>query len=781
MIKNITLIVALFFVTHLFADNRELQNQYVGYKVCTSCHEDEVKQWQTSHHYKAMQYANETNVSGDFNQSIFENYGLMTTFYEKRSDKGTQFWVKTDGPDGKLQDYPIKYTFGVYPLQQYLIEFPGGRLQALDIAWDARDKEQGGQRWFHLHPKEKIASDDILHWTGPNMNWNYMCAYCHSTNLNKNYQSETDSYETTYSEINVSCEACHGPASKHLDWADKQKEASQKDDGQKSDNKTVEESFKNKGLTHALNERSEVKWIIDPETHKPYRSKTKDSHQEIETCARCHSRRSQLANDAIHQPLMNSFRPARLSSSLYYADGQPKDEVYVYGSFIQSKMYHEGVTCSDCHNPHSNKLKLPGDQVCNQCHLTEAYRSESHHFHTEQSAVSCIDCHMSPTTYMGVDVRNDHSFRIPRPDISKGTDIPNACNKCHTVNTSQWAEKRLGDWYKKRPVGLQKFTSVLQDLNQQHPMVKGKLHLLIKNNEQPAIARATALEGLMNYPDQISLKLIATQLQDKDPMIRLAALEALVFFNKRSQISLAFPLIYDDMMTIRMEAGRLLAAIPQGQLSTKDKTQLKKVQQEYLKAQLFNAERPEFQVNLGLYYFQQGKVEASEQAYQKAIQLQDQFIPAYLGLAQLYVQADQGTHNPELRAQTILKEGIARLPENASLHHTLGLSLIRSNQPQKALAELEISANLDRVNRRYQFVYAIALNSLNQTDKSLIVLERTLKKNPYDSEILVTLITINREAENYQAALKYAVQLNEITPDNPDLKRLIFQLKKQIK
>ncbi len=755
----------LFFI--LFVDIATAQNdvykeQYVGHQKCVSCHQQEVNEWQGSHHDKAMQHAQPDTVLGDFEKTVFENFGLFTTFYKQQENNNTQYWVRTDGPDGQLQDYQIKYTFGVYPLQQYLIEFPGGRLQALDIAWDARSKAQGGQRWFHLHPKEKIESDDILHWTGPNMNWNYMCAYCHSTHLEKNYQPENDTYNTTYSEINVSCEACHGPAVEHIKWAN----------AEQSDVPDSRKNLKNKGLTNPLNERDGIQWQIDPKTQKPYRSKAKQSNHEIETCARCHSRRTQLANDAIHQPLMNAFRPVRLSSSLYYPDGQPKDEVYVYGSFIQSKMNHAGVTCSDCHDPHSNELKLPGDQICNQCHLSEIYRSETHHHHKTNST-SCIDCHMSATTYMGVDARNDHSFRIPRPDLSINTDIPNACNQCHTTNTSQWSAQHLLDWYQKRPIGFQKFASALSASQQQEKSAQKQLSYLINNKQQPLIARATALEELINYPNQASLKIISRQLQHKEPMIRLAALEALSGFNIRTQISLAFSLIYDETGAVRMEAARLLASVPVEQLLSKDKKQFEKTQQEYLQAQLYNAERPESQVNLGHFYYQQGKLGAAENAYKRAIYLQQKFAPAYLALAQLLSQSQR-----EEEAQLILTKGIINIPENASIHHALGLSYIRQNKLNKALFELAYAANLEINNRRYQFVYAIALNSSQQTKEALSVLDKLHQKFSDDSEILISLITINKEAGNRKQALSYAYKLNDLMPGNQNVKNLINELKR---
>ena len=189
---------------------------FVGRESCADCHPNETGKWTGSHHDLAMQHASETSMLGDFNDARFEYAGTTSTFYRQ----GEEFWVRTDGADGKLEDFQIGYAFGVEPLQQYLVEFPGGRYQSLGIAWDTRPASSGGQRWFHLYPDEAIDYRDDLHWTRRAQNWNYMCAECHSTDLQKNYDAATDSYATTWEEINVSCEACHGPASRHIAWAD---------------------------------------------------------------------------------------------------------------------------------------------------------------------------------------------------------------------------------------------------------------------------------------------------------------------------------------------------------------------------------------------------------------------------------------------------------------------------------------------------------------------------------------------------------------------------------
>ncbi len=288
-----------------------------------------------------MQVADESTVLGDFDDATFAHNGITSIFF-KREEK---FLVRTDGPEGELQEYEIAYTFGLEPLQQYLIAFPGGRFQALSLAWDTRPAQEGGQRWFHLYPDEEIQYDDPLHWTAISQNWNHMCAECHSTQLKKNYLEEEDRYETSWSEINVSCEACHGPASAHVAWAE-ELEAGE-----------TPQYPKQNGLVVQLKEANDVSWVFEGNSGMARRNPPRGSNLQLETCARCHARRGLLHEDYQHgRPLMDTHRPALLEESLYYADGQIQDEVYVYGSFLQSKMYQQGVTCSNCHYPHSLEL-----------------------------------------------------------------------------------------------------------------------------------------------------------------------------------------------------------------------------------------------------------------------------------------------------------------------------------------------------------------------------------------------------------------------------------------
>ena len=290
---------------------------YIGAQACKSCHLKEHQQWQGSHHDLAMQVANEQTVLGNFDNAIFSKSGINTRFYKNKN----RFMVNTDGPDGKLHDYEISYVFGVYPLQQYMVKFPQGKIQVLDIAWDSRIKEQGGQRWFSLHPDEDIKADDVLHWTGPNLNWNFMCADCHSTNLKKNYSELDKRYDTKWNEINVSCEACHGPAAEHISWAQQPVEKRNKQAN---------------GLTIHLTKPTSSLWRINNKTGKPELSgNTLTNQAELEVCAKCHSRRAQLDDDFVPgDNFRDHYLPSLLTAPLYYPDGQIRDEVYVYGSFF---------------------------------------------------------------------------------------------------------------------------------------------------------------------------------------------------------------------------------------------------------------------------------------------------------------------------------------------------------------------------------------------------------------------------------------------------------------
>jgi predicted CXXCH cytochrome family protein len=740
--RTLPLVLLLLLSWPTSANDAVSRPDFVGRQVCANCHAAQEKLWQGSHHDLAMQHASDTTVLGDFNDSDFSHAGINSRFFKKDG----RFMVYTDGPDGKLADFEVKYAFGVEPLQQYLVEFPGGRLQALTIAWDARSQAQGGQRWFHLYPDEHITHDDELHWTGPNHNWNSMCAECHSTHLQKNYDPLQQRFDTQWSEIDVSCEACHGPAGRHVDWA-KKKPGWEKLAG-------------SKGLTIALGERRGVHWQPDAKTGTARRSEPREGNMEIEMCARCHARRSPVSTDYVHgEPLLNHYLPRLLDDGMYYPDGQIQDEVYVYGSFLQSRMHQAGVTCSDCHDPHSLRLRQPGSAVCLQCHAEDKFATETHHFHKlDSKGASCVECHMPPRDYMQVDPRHDHSLRIPRPDLSVMLGTPNACNNCHTDKSAEWAAAQVQDWYGHVPQGLQNWAAIFAATRSGDPRAGEALLQLIRDTDTPDIARATALSQVSPYLTAQTLDILTLGLWDDDPAVRAATVAMLERVPAGLRVQLAFPFLQDDVRVVRIEAARVLAAIPAGDLDDRQQALLQQGIQEYIDSQLANAERAEAQTNLGNLYAQRGTPQQAEQAYRTALQLNPAYIPAWVNLADFY-----RARQDEAAADKTLRDAIARLPEVADLHYALGLSLIRQQQAGAAVTELHQAATLNPDSARYIYVYAVALNSIGKPAEALLVLQGAHNRFPNNTDILGALVAFNRDQGKTEAANRYAKKLQTLS------------------
>jgi predicted CXXCH cytochrome family protein len=736
-------LLPLIFIFESVIASTSVSSQYVGRDVCGRCHAERLAQWSGSHHDLAMQTANEKTVLGNFDNASLTHFGVTTSFFRKDG----RFMVKTEGPDGKPQDYEIKFTFGADPLQQYLITFPGGRLQALNLAWDARPEAQGGQRWFHLYPAEEIAHDDVLHWTRPGHNWNSMCAECHSTHLQKNYDPGNRTFATTWSEIDVSCEACHGPGADHVDWA-----------GQPPDLKKLDPG---KGLVVSLDERRGASWIINPETGNATRSRPRSSNREIEMCARCHARRSPITRGYVHgEALLDHYLPRLLDAGMYYADGQIDDEVYVYGSFLQSRMYHAGVTCSDCHDPHSLQLRAPGNGVCLQCHAAARYDSASHHFHKPDSeGGNCAECHMPPKTYMVVDPRHDHSIRIPRPDLSVTLGTPNACNNCHADQSAEWAAKQVRKWYGRDPVGYQRYAGALAAARKGKPGAGKALADMVRDTETPDIARATALAELGPYLGPSTIEVIAQGLAADDPAMRAAAILALESAPVDIRVRLAFPALKDPVRAVRIEAARLLASLPPGDLSAEQQAQLEKGLKEYIEAQQAMAERSGAQVNLGNLHAARGEAVQAAAAYRTAMELNPAFIPAYVNLADLHRALGD-----ETKAETVLRQAAEVSPGSGDVHHALGLSLIRQKRTAEAVEELKQAARFSPDNARYVYVYAVALSSTGNTEQAIIVLQEAHNRFPNNTDILAALVAFHRDRGNQEAARSYADKLRNLLP-----------------
>lgn len=734
---------------------------YVGTKSCAGCHAEDYEAWKGSDHALAMQYANAQTVLANFDNAKFPYAGITSTFF-KRDGK---FFVNTDGPDGQLRDYEIKYAFGVKPLQQYLIEFADGRIQALSIAWDARPKQAGGQRWFHLYPKERITHDDELHWTRPAQNWNFMCADCHSTELRKNYDPATDRFKTAWTEISVGCEACHGPGSRHLDWARSQIPPLKK--GGKGGFESAakiplsppfskgEES--SKGLTVALNERRGVTWTHNATTGNAVRSQPRGGEREIEVCAQCHARRGQIGEGyAPGKPVLDYYRPALLTSPLYHADGQQRDEVYIWGSFLQSKMYASGVTCSDCHEPHSGKLRADGNTVCASCHSADKYDVPAHHHHKTGSAgAACVACHMPTTAYMVVDPRHDHSLRVPQPDLSVQLGTPNACNGCHANRDARWAAAQVRQWSGREPQGYQRFAGAFAAANAGAIDASAQLRAIAADASHPAIARATALAQLTGARE--SREAIAAGVKDQSPLLRLAALQALSGAPPNERIALAAPLLSDALRVIRIEAAGILAALPPAQLTAEQRAAFERAAAEFIASQKYNADRAEARVNLGTFYANRADAANAEMEFKAALDLDPRYVPAYVNLADLH-----RVRGRDAQGEKILRDGLKVAPKNAMLHHALGLVLVRLKRASEALAELEQATVLEPGNARFAYVYAVALHSTGKSDAAIKRLEKTLAAHPNDRDILEALASFHQARGENASAKRYMDRLRQL-------------------
>ncbi len=754
--------VAFFFIVSLRIPARAQSSapqepRVVGSATCSTCHLREGSLWQRSHHQLAMQEATERSVLGSFTNSRFTNGSVTSIFFRKES----KFMVRTEGADGALHDYEIKFTFGVYPLQQYLIQMSGGRLQALGIAWDCRPVRLGGQRWFFLYPGQKITNKDPLHWTGIDQNWNYMCADCHSTNVRKNYNAVKRTFSTRYSELDVACEACHGPGSNHVAWARRQ-----------GDWRSFDSS---KGLLIALDERQGVKWSVSPGSGEVIRSAPRHSEREIEMCARCHSRRTQIHEDYVHgQEVGDDYRVALLDPDLYFPDGQVKAEDYEYGSFIQSRMYHAGVTCSDCHEPHSLRLRASGNGVCLECHSGERYDSRKHHFHkANSSGAQCINCHMPSRTYMVVDSRRDHSLRVPRPDLSSRLGVPNACTSCHVGKTNHWASAAIEKWYGHRPLGFQRFAEALDGGTEQRPSADQMLTNLILNDQQPAIARASALSLLKTYAPSGDDQVIRTSITGSSALTRRAVALALSNSTPNSAITAA-PLLSDPVRAVRLEAAEVLAGTPRVIITSSAASALARAIKEYIASQELAADRPEAHMNLGLLYEQMNHPDKAEDEFNIALSLDPMFGPAAVDLADLY-----RAEGSDLKSETVLTNALKRMPENPSLQHALGLAMVRRKKYGKGVALLASAAREDSGNARYGYVYAIALNDAGHPGLAIAQLKRVVKANPYDRNSLASLVSLLGQSQQPGQCLIYAERLLELEPDNSELRQLVAQLHQQ--
>ncbi|KAB0495116.1 tetratricopeptide repeat protein [Pseudomonas vancouverensis] len=675
---------------------------------CQGCHSEQVKDWQGSHHQLAMQAATAETMLGDFNNVTFKAEDETTVF----SRKGDEFWVNTPGIDGKNTDFKVAYTFGIAPLQQYLIEVGEGRLQALGVAWDAEQ-----HRWFHLYPGQGVNFKNPLHWSKPSQNANFMCVECHTTGFKRNFDAAKNSFDSHWNSLGVGCQACHGPASNHLEWTAK-----------KTD------------LIHAG-------FAVD--------LKDKNASVEIETCARCHARRAPLDDGyTVGKRLMDDYLPSVLTRELYALDGKIKDEVFEHGSFAQSKMFDKGVRCSNCHNPHSTQLKAPGNAVCLQCHNTAGkttvegvdgkglqaknYDSIEHTRHTMgQPGSQCVDCHMPGKFYMGNDFRHDHSFSIPNPERAKKLGTPDACLTCHQGKDGDKVSEQFKLWNTVNASAGQapRYDESLWLVRNGQPGAADALYQQLQRSNLPAIQRATLLADLPMYPSEQALKLATNDLKNPAPQVRESAVHTLSsLLSPEEAAPLLTPLLNDPVRAVRIAVARDLLSVARNGLGDAQDSWNAAIA-EYEAVQKSLLERAEANLNLAMLYQASGRGGEVEGLLRAALLRDPDFYPALVTLVQ-WLEANG--RNQE--GQALLEQSLKEHPDSGLLQHTQGLALIRAGQTAQAMPFLHKAAELDPQSGQYGYVLAIALHDSGKVDEACAELERLLKEQPANRNARLALI-----------------------------------------
>ena len=712
--------------------------EYVGSAACGSCHQAEYQAWLGSHHQRAMQAPKPGTVAGDFSGAVFQQGDRLTEFSQAEG----RYLIRTEGPDGRMASHQVRYAFGVAPLQQYLLPLPGGRLQAFGLAWDTA---QG--RWFDLHSGEGADPEDPLHWTGLGLNWNFMCADCHSTAVVKGYDAETRSYATSFAELSVGCEACHGPGSAHA----------------------AADNALSSGDTDSQGRSGRGAASVPPAGNsgrapRPGLAALRAPAAQINACAPCHSRRSQLREGfAPDRSYFDHYMPALLDAGLYHADGQILDEVYVYGSFLQSPMHQAGVTCGHCHEPHSAQLRLQGDALCTNCH-NEAGRPDfptlplgrydhpQHHLHrAETPGARCVNCHMPARTYMQVDDRRDHSLRIPRPDLQESTSAPDACTGCHQDRNPAWAAEVLQAAF--GPPQRDHFGPVFAMARDGLPQAEAPLAAVSQNADLPPIVRGTALALLSAYGRGVGSLALEKGLNDAEPLVRIGALRGAERWPPERRWRQARHLLRDELLAVRSEAAPLLAPALNG-LPQQDRAALRKGIAEYLEVQAFNADRPEAHTNIGNLHVSVGEAGPAEAAFKTALELNPKWVPALVNLADHYRATGRDAEAGELlqRAANLAADAPEVLLARA-------FWLVRQKRSQEALPLFAEAYRLAPGNPRYAYAQALALHSIGQSEQALQLLDDALAERPDNAQLL-------------EAAAGIAQELGAEATENPYLRRL---------
>lgn len=727
-----------------FAYPAATPKEFVGSQSCQACHREQFEKWQGSHHDRAIEVPSPQSIEGDFSGATLEHYGITSRMFEKDG----KYYISDEGPSGKVEEYEVKYTFGVHPLQQYLVEFPDGRLQAMHVAWDCEKGE-----WFYLDAEQrKQPPGDVMHWTGRGMTWNQMCAECHSTNVQRGFDLASKTFHTTFSEVDVACESCHGPGSMHLSLA------------------KAPSLFWDRIHGYGLN-----------------RMKTPEAAPQLETCAPCHARRSEVAPgwQAGHA-FLDHYVPELLDSDIYHPDGQikPEHEGFEYGSFLQSKMFRKNIRCTDCHDPHTAQLKAEGNNLCAKCHDPARFNTPAHHHHRPDTlGANCVDCHMPHTTYMQVDPRRDHSIRVPRPDLSVKMGTPNACNKCHQKPTEDaaWAAGKVAEWYPDSKHRQRHFGEAIAAGRTGKPEAERPLVALTKeksgDDDVGPIVRASAVALLgRSYGSAETIVALRNALKDSSPIVRHAAVCAYEARDFKAEDLL--PVLRDPIRSVRARAGQVLNGyITAGyRLPAADSDAFHAALEEFKAGLESGRDRGGPNFGLGLIAAAQGNTEAAKQYYQSALDVDPMFQLARAQLSDLLMQEKKFDE-----AEAVLRDGVTKVPGLPDPHFSLGLFLAtRPGREAEALAELAKAVETDPSIARFQYNYGLLLGQQGKPAEAEAALKAAARLEPDANEYLYALAFHYRGQQQWASAEYTAQELVTRVPGDFSYLLLLGNVKTEL-
>jgi len=725
---------------------------YAGSESCRECHEEAYELWQRSHHALAERPLSVAMDRAAFDPPRSFPHGTQESSVRWLGETGE---VTAVGLSAEAEAHRVDRVIAHYPLRQFLVPFPGGRWQALEAAYDPANNE-----WFNVYGEEDRQPGEWGHWTGRGMNWNTMCAGCHNTRLRKNYEVATDTFRTTMAEQSVGCEACHGPMQAHNDW--------QREHGHSG--------------------------LVDPTVPRW------DQRQVLDYCGFCHARRTDLTGDFKpgdnffdHQDLVIVDRTDR-----YYPDGQVWDEDFEYASFLSSPMHAAGVTCLDCHDPHSAKTRLPGNWLCMRCHdggyenaavidpvshsrhkvfgyttngvLVDFDLSNYHPKRIEETGGECVNCHMPQTVYMERHWRHDHGFTIPDPLLTQEHGIPNACNRCHQDETVGWALEAVESWYSNRMDRPTRHRAQwLARARRDDPAAREPLVRMV--TEEPlGYWRAAAIENLDPWVGDPAVNAALLQaLSDADPLVRSKAarvVEPLLETPSGPTVTRALRLALDDpIRAVQMQAAWVLRR--ELDLDTLAAGELL----HYLD---LNADQPAGQMQHGAWHLGRGDTTRAVEHYAKAVAWDSYSAPIRHDYAIVLSMLGRSRE-----AISELEAARRLAPGEAEYAYKLGLALHEAGDLGRSITELERAVQLDPRHARAGYNLGLALNASGRLTDALEALRRAEGANPSDPRIPYAMATILANAGRLGDARAAAARAVQLAPDWADARSLVRLLEGQ--